>query len=129
MISRRNFRKINRSWVTILGLGWLSFVIFGLIIQTFLAAPNVVLLVERSYCPPQQWQKMVEVYANSYQQHQQQHLKIEKVILFSDLGEEIFKTLPTPDELLAVKTYGRSSSQRQKQLKNNYPKSQILKCP
>lgn len=120
--------RLNRSLLTIVGLGWLSFIIFGLIIQTVFAAPNIIILVDRSYCPPQQWQEVVQTYQTSYQKHQQKRLKIEKVILFSYLGEEVLLTLPTPDELLAIKTYGRSTPQRQEQLKQNYPKSQILKC-
>lgn len=72
---------------------------------------------------------MVENYTALYHQHQQQSLKIDKTVVFSDLGEEVLLTPPTPPELLAITTYGRSTEELEEELKQIYPNAQIFKCP
>ena len=44
--------KLNRYLLTIIGFGWLSFLLAGILLNQVFAAPNFVLLIERSYCPP-----------------------------------------------------------------------------
>jgi hypothetical protein len=119
---------LNRSLLTIIGIGWLSFLVLGLVVQYVFAAPNLVLLIDRSYCPPSQWEKVIQTYSKLYDQHQQQRLKIQQIILFSDLGEETLTTIPSPRELKATNLYGKTTNERQKNIKQNYPKSQLLKC-
>ncbi len=120
--------KLNRYLLTILGLGWLSFLIAGIILNQVFAAPNFVLLIERSYCPPQQWQQVVQEYTNLYRQHQQNRIEIESVVLFNDLGEEVLTTLPTPEELTALRTYGRSNTERDAELSKAYDQVKVLRC-
>ncbi len=121
-------KQLNRYLLTILGLGWLSFMIAGLVLNQVLAVPNFVLLIERSYCPPQQWQQVVEEYIDLYRQHQQHLVKIEFVVLFNDLGEEVLTTVPTPEELRGQGTYGRSSPEREAELRKAYDQVKVIRC-
>ena len=120
--------QLNRYLLTILGLGWLSFLIMGILLNQFFAAPNFVLLVERSYCPPQQWQQVVQKYSDLYRQHQQNLVKIESVILFNDLGEEVLTNIPTPEALGDLPTYGRSNPQKARELSKTYAQVKVIRC-
>lgn len=120
--------KLNRVLFTILGLGWSSFLIVGILLNQVFAAPNFVLLIERSYCPPQQWQQVVQKYSDLYRQHQQNLVKIESVILFNDLGEEVLTNIPTPEELGDLRTYGRSNPQKESQLSKTYDQVKVIRC-
>ncbi|MDJ0536543.1 MAG: hypothetical protein QNJ70_29315 [Xenococcaceae cyanobacterium MO_207.B15] len=119
---------LNRYLLTILGLGWLSFLIAGILLNQLFAAPNFVLLIERSYCPPQKWQQVVLVYTNLYRQHQQNLVKIESVVLFNDLGKEVLTTVPTPEELGGLRTYGRSNLQKESELRKAYDRVKVIRC-
>jgi hypothetical protein len=121
--------QLNRSLFRILGLGWLSFGIAGLIISQFFAIPNLVILIDRSYCPSDRWQQVVQTYEDLYRQQGQKQVQIQKVILFSDLAEETLPVLPLPASLKSVSTYGRPNPQRQSQLQKSYPQSRLLTCP
>ncbi len=120
--------QLNRYLLTILGLGWLSFLIAGILLDRVFAAPNFVLLIERSYCPPQQWQQVVQEYTDLYRQHQQHLVEIESVVLFNDLGKEVLATVPTPEELRGLHTYGRSNPQREAELKKAYDRVKVIHC-
>ncbi|MEB3337854.1 MAG: hypothetical protein VKJ46_10350 [Leptolyngbyaceae bacterium] len=120
--------QLNRSLFRILGLGWLSFGIAGLIISQFFAIPNLVILIDRSYCPSDRWQQVVQAYEDLYRQQTQKQVQIQKVILFSDLAEETLPVLPLPESLRSVATYGRPNPQRQNQLQTSYPQSRLLTC-
>lgn len=120
--------QLNRYLLTILGLGWLSFLIAGILLNQVFATPNFVLLIERSYCPPQQWQQVVQEYTDLYRQHQQNLVKIESVVLFNDLGEEVLTTVPTPEQLQGLRTYGRSNSQREAELRKAYDQIKVIRC-
>lgn len=121
--------KLNRYLVTIIGFGWLSFLLAGILLNQVFAAPNFVLLIERSYCPPQKWEQVVQEYTNLHRQHQQNLIKIESVVLFNDLGEEVVTTIPTPEELRSLRTYGRSNPQRKDDLKKAYSRVKLIDCP
>ena len=120
--------QLNRYLLTILGLGWLSFLIAGILFNKVFAAPNFVLLIERSYCPPQNWQQLVRTYTDLYRQHQQNLVEIESVVLFNDLGKEVLTTVPTPEELQGLRTYGRSNLQKEAELKKAYDRVKVLRC-
>ncbi len=120
--------QLNRYLLTILGLGWLSFIIAAILLNQIFAAPNFVLLIERSYCPPSKWQQVVQEYNDLYQQHQQNLVKIESVVLFNDLGEEVLTTVPTPEALRGLRTYGRSNSQREAELRQAYDHVKVIHC-
>jgi hypothetical protein len=123
---------LNRTlWRTLwrtLGLGWLGFLLMGLAIAWLFASPTVVVLVDRSYCTPAQWQQVVYSYEQLYHQHQQQSLQIKQVVLFSDLGQEVLSGPPVPEVIRAVRTYGRSNPLRSERMQTAYPKSQLLTC-
>ena len=120
--------QLNRYLLTILGLGWLSFLVAGILFNQVFAAPNFVLLIERSYCPPQKWQQVVQVYTDLYRQHQQNLVKIESVVLFNDLGKEVLTTVPTPEELRGLRTYGRSNLQKEDELRKAYDRVKVIRC-
>lgn len=122
-------KKLNRSLITIVAVGWLCFLIAGGVIASVFAPPRFTLLVARSYCPPQQWQQVTQNYANLYRQHQQKQIEIERVILFSDLSEETLDQLPTPEAFAQLRTYGRFNQERQNTLMKSYGKTKVLKCP
>ncbi len=119
--------SLNRALVTIVGLGWLSFLGVGWGIRTW-ATPSVVVLVERSYCPPDQWQPLVNAYADLYQQHQQKRIQIDDVILFSSLGQESLAPIPTPNQLQDQTTYGPPAAQTADALRRQYPQAELLNC-
>ena len=121
--------KLNRYLLTILGLGWLSFVGTGILLNQVFAAPNFVLLIERSYCSPQKWQQVVAEYTDLHRQHQQNLVKIKSVVLFNDLGQEVLTTIPSPEELRDLRTYGRSNPQREEELKKAYDQVKVMRCP
>ena len=121
-------KSLNRRLLTIIGIGWLSFLITGLIIVNVFATSEITLLIDRSYCPPNQWQKVVENYRDFYIQNQEKKIKITEVILFSDLAEETLSPLPTPEQISQINTYGKPNPDRQKELQNKSISGKILSC-
>lgn len=121
-------KSLNRRLMTIVGIGWLSFLITGLIVVNVFAASEITLLIDRSYCPPNQWQKVVENYRDFYKQNQEKKIKITSVVLFSDLAEETLTPLPTPEEISRINTYGKSNPNRQKELQKKSSSGKILSC-
>lgn len=120
--------KINRKLFRTLGLSWIGFVVAGLMINLLFPLPVIAVLVDRSYCPPADWVQVVQQYEQLYRQHQQGHLKIQQVIVFSDLGEEVLSPVPASETIQTLSTYGRSSLDRRAQLKAKYPAARVLDC-
>lgn len=112
---------MNRSLLTILGWGWGLFLITGVAIAQIY--PSAILLIDKSYCPPAQWQKIAQIYTQKYENHQ-----MHTVILFDDLSQEKFSPPPDPSIISQLSTYGRPNLKRQSQLQKTYPKSQLLSC-
>ncbi len=121
-------KSLNRTLMTIIGTGWLVFWITGLIIVKVFAASEITLLIDRSYCPPAQWQKVVETYRDFYTQNQEKKIKITSVVLFSDLAEETLNPLPTPEEISRINTYGKPNPNRQKEVQKKMSSGKILSC-
>jgi hypothetical protein len=119
-------RKLNRQLFQVLGITWFAFLVSGLIISIGFAVPQITLLIDRSYCPPSQWQGVVAQYEQIYQQHDQ--VKLKAVVLFSDLGEEVRSQPPSPSEIAALSTYGQMNSARRQRLQQDYANSKILGC-
>ncbi|GCL35735.1 MULTISPECIES: hypothetical protein [Sphaerospermopsis] len=112
---------MNRSLFKILGWGWGLFLIAGVAITQI--SPRAILLIDKSYCPPEQWQKVAQTYAQKYQTSQ-----LHTVILFDDLSQEKFSLPPQPSVISQLSTYGRPNLKRQSQLQKTYPKAQLLSC-
>lgn len=121
-------RSPHRDLLQIVGAGWLAFLVAGWLLSRFLAAPAIAVLIDQSYCPPTQWQQVAQIYNDLYQQHQQQALTIEQVIVFSDLGEETLTPLPKPEAVRTLRTYGRPDPERQKALQAAYANARLLSC-
>jgi hypothetical protein len=110
--------------------------IAGWLISQYTTAPTIAVLIDRSYCPTVQWQHLIHRYRDLYQQHQHKSLEIKTVILFSDLTEEVrfnsqsrqSQSLPHPEELQTLQTYGSFSPNRRMQLQKMYPHSRLLRC-
>ncbi|MBF2034388.1 MAG: hypothetical protein IGR92_02650 [Leptolyngbyaceae cyanobacterium T60_A2020_046] len=124
-----NTNQLNRSLLTIVGLGWVAFAIAAFIIRAVFAAPVVTVLVDRSYCEPGQWQQVAEDYAALYERDRQGEIVLDAVVLFSDLGTEVIDEPPTPDTIRTLQTYGRPNPQRRSELAAEYPDAQLLTCP
>ncbi len=120
--------QLNKALIKIVGLGWAAFAITAIAIRVVFAAPDVVLLVDRSYCEPSDWAVVADTYRELYQQDQRGQINLEGVILFSDLGEETSEPL-TPEAFSSLNTYGQSSPDRQTELAAQYPNAQLLECP
>jgi hypothetical protein len=127
-IFNESMQTLNRDLIRIVAGGWIAFALMGLVFSRLLAAPSVVLLIDQSYCRPADWQQVTQRYETLYQQHQRQQLKIDQVILYSDLGQEAVDSLPTPEDVRSLKTYGRPSPERQQTLLTEYPNAQVLSC-
>lgn len=112
---------MNRSLFTILGWGWGLFLVAGVAISQIF--PGSILLIDKSYCPPEQWQKLAQIYAQKYENSQ-----LHTVILFDDLSQEKFSSPPKPSLISQLSTYGRPNLKRQSQLQKTYPKAQLLSC-
>ncbi len=123
-----NPNHLNRTLLRIVGVGWAAFAIAAVAIRTVFAAPDVTLLVDRSYCEPAQWQTVAAQYADLYQQHQRGSISITTTIFFSDLGEETANQVLTPDAFQDLTTYGRPSPDRQAALTTAHPQARLLSC-
>ncbi len=106
----------------------LAFLATGFTIQRFAAPPAVTILIDRSYCPATQWQKLTDSYAQLHHQHRRKQIHIESVITFSDLDQVKLKTVPTPGTIQTLKTYGQSDAKTQSALLQAYPDSNLLSC-
>ncbi|BAU67516.1 hypothetical protein STA3757_49380 (plasmid) [Stanieria sp. NIES-3757] len=101
-------------------LTWLLF--------NWLIVPQVTVIIDRSYCQPQQWQEqVVKAYERLYNQHPSR-LKIERVVSFSDWGIESFPQIPSPHKIETLATFGRQNQQLRQQLEAKYDSFQILSC-
>lgn len=93
-----------------------------------LVIPQVTIIIDRSYCQPQQWQEqVVKTYKGLYNQHPSR-LKIQRVVSFNDLGTESFAQIPPPDKIKTLVTFGKQNQQLRQQLQTKYNSSRILSC-
>lgn len=121
---------LNRRLISIVLTGWTGFLISGLVLTYVLATPSITVIIDRSYCPSDQWQTQVVIpYRDLYQKYENKQLKIESVTLFSDLGQESSKKIPTPEEIALLNTYGQLSGDRQKSLEKLSQTGKVLWCP
>ncbi|MBW4661697.1 MAG: hypothetical protein KME15_23755 [Drouetiella hepatica Uher 2000/2452] len=120
--------NLNTPLFKTLGLSWLMFLITGLLISWLFAIPTLTVLIDRSYCPSNQWQQVSQTYTDLYHQHQRRQLQLRSVILFSNLGQEVFASPPLPEAIQALSTYGYSDLYRQAELQKTYSKTQLLGC-
>lgn len=123
-----NTKSLNIKLFKTLGFAGLAFLVTGLIINLFFAIPTMTLLIDRSYCPNNQWQQVTQAYTDLYDQHQRGKLRLQRVILFSSLDQEILNSPPLPETVAALSTYGRSNHQRQIKLQETYPNFRFLGC-
>ncbi|HEY9736130.1 MAG TPA: hypothetical protein V6D06_07600 [Trichocoleus sp.] len=121
-------RSPNKRLVRILGLGWLAFIGLGFGLRQGLQGPTTVVVIDRSYCEPNQWQQVAQSYSDLYDQAQARQLRIEQVILLNDLGEEVLETPPDPAEVKALSTYGRSNPARLQAISQQFSKATVLTC-
>ncbi len=102
--------------IVTLGCGGLAFGLAGAAVSAFLPIPHQTILLDRSYCPPEQWQGVVQDYSRLYSQHQRKVVVIAEVITFSNLGSQPLAEIPSPSEVEQMSTFGRSAEVQQEQL-------------
>ncbi|PSB17078.1 hypothetical protein C7B65_19905 [Phormidesmis priestleyi ULC007] len=112
---------LNRYLLQILGAGWMLFLVAGWAIAY--SSPGSVVLIDRSYCAPTQWQQVAQAYERHYQTS-----RLQTVILFNDLSQENLSPAPTPSVVRNLTTYGRSNPVRLSELQRIYPNAQLLNC-
>ncbi|MEM9220617.1 MAG: hypothetical protein AAGD25_40640 [Cyanobacteria bacterium P01_F01_bin.150] len=110
------------------GLSWLAFLVVGLAIAWLAPIPKLTVLLDRSYCPANQWQQVAQAYSQLYDQHQHRRLILEQVVMVSDLGQDAFASPPTPDAVRQISTYGQRDGDRLSQLQSTYSNSEVLGC-
>ena len=120
--------SLNARLMLTLSMSWLGFLVTGLAINQVFAPAAIAILIDRSYCPPAQWQQVSQQYDALYQQHQRQDMQIQAVVLFSSLAKEVRSLPPTPTEIQSLATYGQPNPQQQQQLEAAYPKHKVLSC-
>ena len=120
--------SINRTLLRTVGMGWIGFIVTGIVISQVFATPTVTLLIDRSYCDETDWQRVSTQYEVLYRQNQQGRVDIEQLVLFSDLGEEVLGTPLSPEEFRTLSTYGKVNLERQQTLKAEYANAQLLSC-
>jgi len=120
--------SLNARLMLTLSISWLGFLVTGLAINQVFAPAAIAILIDRSYCPPAQWQQVSQQYDALYQQHQRQDIQIQAVVLFSSLAKEVRSLPPTPTEIQSLATYGQPNLQQQQQLELDYPNHKVLSC-
>ncbi|WOD39016.1 hypothetical protein [Nodosilinea sp. E11] len=122
-------RNPNQRLIYTLGLGWIAFAALGLGLRHLLASPRVTVVIDRSYCDPARWQQRVsDRYADLYDQQEQRQLIIDQVIYVSDLGQEVATSVPSPDEIETLSTFGRPNPTQMQQASQAYPEATMLTC-
>lgn len=121
-------RHPTRRLITILALGWAGFLGLGLGLRS-LSGPAIVVVIDHSFCPADQRQQIVNTYRDLYQQHQQRQIRIDQVLLISDLGEDQLKEPPTPEEIAGLGFFGDAIDPKLQAVQQQYPDAQILSCP
>ncbi|MFK8182537.1 MAG: hypothetical protein AB8B99_04125 [Phormidesmis sp.] len=107
---------------------WCALLAVGLAIKLLLPLPAITLLLDRSYCNPDQWQQVSRAYTQLYQQHQQQRSRLERVVVFSNLNQTNYDHPPHPTTVKTLATYGQYDPQRQATLEETYPNTTVLSC-
>lgn len=118
----------NRRLLQILGLGWLAFIGTGWGLRQTIQGPSTVVVIDRSYCAPDQWQQVADAYSDLYDQAQNRQLQIKQVILLNDLGEEVRQSPPAPTEIQSLNTFGLADPARVQELAEQFPSTKVLTC-
>jgi hypothetical protein len=118
--------RLHQTLLKLLGWGWFCFVMAAMGFSVIWPLPQHVVLIDRSYCAPAQWQQVSQAYAELYRQHQSHQIQLKTVVVFSHLGQEVYdRPLPT---IANLSTYGRPDVSRQSQLQTTYRDAQLLTC-
>lgn len=121
-------RHPTRRFLLTLGLGWIAFLGLGLGLRQGFTTPAVTVIIDRSYCAPAQWQPIAANYATLYEQHRQGRLRIDQVIYVSDLGPVVADTIPTPEDINTLNTFGRFNPAEMDQVRQAQPKAEVFSC-
>lgn len=123
-----NAAKINRTLIRLILIAWFGFFVTGILIQFVFPIPSLTLLIDRSYCPAEDWQKISRTYEKLYRSYEEKTLNLKPVILFSSLGEDVLDSPPKPVTLQSMNTYGKTDLERRQKLQQSYPQAQLLSC-
>ena len=120
---KRTFRLLKP-----IGLSWLAFLVVGVAIALFFPIPSLTVVIDRSYCPTNQWQQIAQTYDQLYEQHDQKKLVLEQVVMVSDLGQDVFETPPKPDVIRQLSTYGKRDGDRLSALQQKDTNVRLISC-
>lgn len=114
--------------ISTLGLGWLAFAGLGLGLRYAVQVPEVTVIIDQSYCPPEQWQAaVVEPYTDLYQQGQANQRKIVQVVVVTGIDQTTLTVVPAPAEL--GNPFGQApSAEALTELQQQFSESVLLKC-
>lgn len=102
-------QPIDWAFLRTVAVGLGSFGLAGVAIALGFPPTRMAIVVDRSFCPPEQWQATAAVYRDRYAAHQQKSVRIERVILVGDLGNDSLSTPPPPEQFAKLATFGRSN--------------------
>jgi hypothetical protein len=109
-------------------LGWLGFLLTGIVITRLFAISKVTVLVDRAKCDRQTWRQVSDRYAELFKDHERKRIQLSQMVLISDLGEEVREVVPTPAEFQVLETYGEPSTERLRQLQAGFSEVEVLTC-
>lgn len=114
--------------ISTLGLGWLAFGGLGLGLRYAVQVPEVIVIIDQSYCPPAQWETaVVQPYGALYKKSQTNQTKIAQVIVLTDIDQTTLTTIPTPDEL--GNPFGQApGAEKLTALQQQFKETVVLKC-
>jgi hypothetical protein len=121
-------RSLSLAFWRLLLLGSLGYLGVAVLITVFFPRPSLTLLIDRGYCPSQQWQALGDRYDELYRQQRWGQIRLQQIVLFSSLGEEVQNQALSPQQFRDLRTYGRSAGDRARDLQRRYPQSVLLRC-
>ncbi len=98
----------------------------SIIIQRFFPPQSIVVLIDKSFCPDENWQVLVREYSKLYRQHQQKHINIDSVVVVNSLAKEVIHPLPSPEAIAELSPFGTADPQLKQQF--SMTSTKILSC-
>ncbi|MEM9805452.1 MAG: hypothetical protein AAF959_09230 [Cyanobacteria bacterium P01_D01_bin.56] len=114
--------------ISTLSLGWLIFGGLGLGLRYAVLVPNVTVIIDQSYCPPDQWKTaVVEPYAALFKKSQARRQIISQVVVVTNIDHTPLTRIPSPDEL--GQPFGQPlASETLVILETQFPETVVLRC-
>lgn len=114
--------------ISTLGIGWLAFGGLGVGLRYAVPVPEVTVIIDQSYCPPDQWQAaVVHPYGALYKKNTARQQTIRQVVVVTNIEHTSLVTIPPPDEL--GQPFGQvPSPETITSLQQQFSKTVLLRC-